>query len=167
MSGAPALHKARVAMLILGAATFSACAAEQAAEREVTLEVTHVYVTEPVMGERAALYMTVANNAETDVELVSVSVPFANVTEIHQTIEEGARVRMEPITALTVPAGGEARLVPGGYHIMLLDLIQPFVAGDTLEVTLHFRQADDLQVRAAVLKYVDIEAALETRHEQD
>jgi copper(I)-binding protein len=43
---------------------------------------------------------------------------------------------------------------------MLLELRADFAPGDSVDVTLHFRNAGDVAVRGQVLKYVDIEQAL-------
>jgi hypothetical protein len=41
-------------------------------------------------------------------------------------------------------------LEPGGYHIMLLDLVAPLEAGTTLEVTLTFEESGEQVVTADV-----------------
>ena len=50
-----------------------------------------------------------------------------------------------------MPAGGEAVLEPGGYHLMLLELTAPLLEGDTIELTLEFQVAGALSVTADVL----------------
>ena len=42
------------------------------------------------------------------------------------------------------------QLVPGGYHIMLIDLAKPLVVGETFDLTLDFDQAPDLTVTIEV-----------------
>ncbi len=49
---------------------------------------------------------------------------------------------------LELPAGEEVSLEPGGYHVMLLELKQPIAEGDTIEVTLMFENAGEVQVEA-------------------
>jgi copper(I)-binding protein len=57
---------------------------------------------------------------------------------------------MSPVDSIEVPAGGTAKLAPGGLHIMLFDLAAPLVEGDTLELTLEFEEAGDIEVAAPV-----------------
>ena len=51
---------------------------------------------------------------------------------------------------LTLPAGQAVALTPGGFHIMLLDLKQPLVAGQTVPVQLRFRTAPPLDLQLKV-----------------
>jgi copper(I)-binding protein len=57
---------------------------------------------------------------------------------------------MQPIEELELPAGETVALEPGGYHIMLLELAEPLVAGDTFELTLTFREAGEQTVTVEV-----------------
>ena len=57
---------------------------------------------------------------------------------------------MQEIDALSLPAGTLVQLVPGGYHIMLIDLAEPLVIGETFDLTLDFDQAPDLTVTVEV-----------------
>ena len=57
---------------------------------------------------------------------------------------------MQEVEAIDLQAGGTVNLEPGGYHIMLLDLVAPLEVGDTFDVTLDFETADDLVVTVEV-----------------
>jgi len=63
---------------------------------------------------------------------------------------EGDVMRMRRVEELLVPAGGEVGLLPGGLHLMLLDLREPLVPGDTLSLTLEFERAGPVDVRVPV-----------------
>jgi copper(I)-binding protein len=141
------------------ALAIAGCAAEQRQATTSEIEVSHVYVTEPAMGERAALYFTVTNLTANEDELTTVSTPVAEAVEIHKTVEEAGRVVMEPIRSVTLPPKGELRFAPGGYHVMLIGLLESFAPGDYVDATLHFRDAGAIAVRGEVLRYVDIERA--------
>ena len=62
--------------------------------------------------------------------------------------EPSAMMGMQPIDSLDVPAGEEVSLEPGGYHIMMFDLVKPIEGGDTVAVTLTFENAGEIQVEA-------------------
>ena len=64
-------------------------------------------------------------------------------------MDMGAMV-MQQIMALDLPAGQTVNLEPGGYHVMLIDLAEPLVEGDTFNLTLDFAEADDLTVEVVV-----------------
>lgn len=57
---------------------------------------------------------------------------------------------MREVAAIPVPAGEEVRLEPGGYHVMLLGLTEPLLAGDTFEIELEFETAGTQTVTAEV-----------------
>ena len=69
-------------------------------------------------------------------------VPAAGVVEIHQTsMAEDGTMAMAPVTEIPIPAHADAVLEPGGYHIMLIQLVEPLVEGGQIELTLEFANA--------------------------
>lgn len=86
--------------------------------------------------------------------LVSASTPAAGVVEIHQMKMEGDVMRMGAVTALELPAGQAVELKPGGYHVMLMDLKAPLVAGQSVPVTFVVESRDgkreSVEVKAEV-----------------
>lgn len=66
------------------------------------------------------------------------------------TMSGSGEMEMRPITELGLPPGETVAMKPGGYHIMLIELVQPLVAGDTVEVTLTFAKAGQQVVTATV-----------------
>jgi copper(I)-binding protein len=155
------IHYQRMSSLLAGLPVLSlfltSCSAP---ERTVDIEVTQVYAAEPVLGERAALYFTVTNGGSSDDELLSVSTPVAGVAEIHRTIKDGDLMKMMPVQRLLVPAGAQLQLLPGGNHVMLLELRRQLSPGDRFDATLHFRSAGEVTVRGLVLSYADLEEKL-------
>jgi len=126
----------------------------------IDLEVTAAFAAEPATGERTALYFTVTNRGSDDDELIAVSTEVAAIAEIHTTVRDGEMMRMEEMDALLVHAGEVFRLAPSGIHIMLLDLQETLRPGDRINVTLSFRHAGDMLVRAEVVPYAELEEAL-------
>ncbi len=57
--------------------------------------------------------------------------------------DQMGEMTMQEISSLVLPAGETVTFEPGGYHVMLLGLVEPLVAGDEFEVTLDFATADD------------------------
>jgi hypothetical protein len=45
------------------------------------------------------------------------------------------------VAEVPIPAGGDAVLEPGGYHVMLVGLVAPLEVGQAIEVELEFRTA--------------------------
>jgi len=66
------------------------------------------------------------------------------------TPEGFAMMGMREIEALDLPAGQTVSLVPGGYHLMLLELADDLVPGQTFELTLAFATAGEVTVDVEV-----------------
>ena len=106
-------------------------------------------------GLPAAGYLTLHNDSSHEIALTAVrSSAFDNV-HLHEsyTTPDG-NSGMRPVKRLAVPAHGEVRLAPGGYHLMLMGAkrrLKPgekvgfefrFAGGATLEAFLVARPAD-------------------------
>jgi len=113
-----------------------------------------------------AAYFKITSENDDSLIGVSVSTDIADHAEIHEVVHsmdmsdesmdmsddemhDGA-MSMQQIDSLELPAGSPVRLAPGGYHIMLIDLAAPLVAGETFELTLDFATTDDLTVTVEV-----------------
>lgn len=87
-----------------------------------------------------------------DDRLMGASSPAAGRAEVHEMTMDGQVMRMrEQKDGVALPAGKPVALAPGGYHIMLMDLYKPLVAGQTITVQLRFQHAPpmDLDVKVA------------------
>jgi len=63
---------------------------------------------------------------------------------------EGNVMRMRAVAAVEIPAHATTALKPGGYHVMLMDLKQPLVVGQTIPLSLTFAKAGRIDVTARV-----------------
>ncbi len=99
----------------------------------------------------SAAYLTVVNHGKAADRLVGVGCPGARRAELHESfVDEAGVAKMRGVDGVPVPAGGEARLEPGGLHVMLMGLAESLVAGDTLELILRFETGGEVLVRAPV-----------------
>jgi copper(I)-binding protein len=96
-------------------------------------------------------YVTITNKGTSADRLVSFSTNLAGQPEIHEMKEEGGIMKMRPLKAgLAIPPGATVKLEPGGYHLMLLQLKQPLVAGQRFKATLVFEKAGPVEVEFEV-----------------
>ena len=100
--------------------------------------------------DNSAVYVTVSNHGSEPDALVSASTNIAAAVELHQTVEKGGKMVMQPRPQFDVPAGGTLDMKPGSYHIMLLGLKQALTPGDVVHVTLTFQKAGEMSVEAPV-----------------
>lgn len=131
--------------------------------------------TSPMSVEAGAAYFEISSD-EADVLVgASVDPSVAATVELHETqmmemddhggdesmegdaMDEGGAMegmgdvmQMVEVGRIDLPAGETVALAPGGLHIMMLDLAEPLVAGETFDLTLDFETADDLVVTVEV-----------------
>ncbi len=103
----------------------------------------------PNTGKRtmsAAVYFKIKNHSSEDDKLISVASDLAERVMLHRSLEEDGIMRMRHMEELTIPAGGEAALEPGNYHIMMMQLAQPLKRGETFPLTLEFEKAGKMNI---------------------
>ena len=62
----------------------------------------------------------------------------------------GGMMTMVEVKSVDVPAGGTVEFKPGGYHVMFMDLVSTPAAGSTIDLTLTFKNAGPITVKAEV-----------------
>lgn len=115
------------------------------------LTVIDPYVRAPAPGAKVTgAFLIIKNGGKADRKLVRAESPVAKVTELHTHKEEGGVMKMRPVSEIPVPAGGEAVLKPGSFHVMLIDLEQPLKVGDVVPITLGFDDGSSVKVEGPV-----------------
>ncbi|MCR6629069.1 MAG: copper chaperone PCu(A)C [Magnetospirillum sp.] len=104
----------------------------------------------PPKAPAGGAFLTVTNTGAAADTLLSVSAPVAKTVELHTHIVQGDVMRMVPVKAIEVPAGGSVALAPGGYHVMLIGLEQPLKEGASFPLELTFAQAGKVTVTVEV-----------------
>ncbi len=104
----------------------------------------------------SAAYMTLRNLSARGDALVAAQGDVAERVELHTHIrrEDGGRVimQMRPVKKVPLPAGGEVRLAPGGYHIMLIGVKRRLRPGMSFPLHLVFEKALPVDVLVPVKK---------------
>lgn len=97
-------------------------------------------------------YMVITNSAaETDYLVgASASDELCEAVELHTMVEENGVMMMRPVEKIEVPAGGEAVLKPGSFHVMFIGVKQELKPGDSVKVSLTFEKAGSVDVDAVV-----------------
>lgn len=109
-------------------------------------------------GPNGAAYMTLSNEADSTDRLVAASTDVAGSVELHESSTDGGSMSMQRVDGIDIPAGGEAVLAPGGYHLMLVDVAPDLAEGDTVDLTLTFGSGDEQTVAADVVPVGDVGA---------
>jgi copper(I)-binding protein len=112
-----------------------------------------------------------ATRAEASVFMVIENTSGARLTLVGGTSPDAERVRldrdiggqMEPVPGVDLPSGGRLRLVPGSYHLMLVNVGRTLAVGDTVTLHLTLEPNVSLTVRAPLLTYTDAISDLPVR----
>lgn len=104
----------------------------------------------PAAARNGAAYLVIQNRGAAADRLMSAETAAAGTVELHATLHEGGVMRMRPMPAIDLPAGGTVRLQRGGMHVMLIGLREPLKAGTKFPLTLVFEKAGRLEVTVAV-----------------
>jgi periplasmic copper chaperone A len=97
-------------------------------------------------------FLVIENTGDTDDRLVSATSAAAPDVQIHEMGMDGDVMRMRQLPdGLPIPAGETVTLAPGGYHLMFMQITQPFVEGETVPVTLTFEKAGTVDIELPVM----------------
>lgn len=106
----------------------------------------------PAIGPNGAVYLTIdGGEADTSLSLASAPSDVAASVELHQTVirDDGA-MGMVRVSDVEIPAGSTVMMVPGGLHVMLIDLAAPLELGDSFEMSLTFTDGTELATTVEV-----------------
>jgi len=116
------------------------------------LKIGHPYARATVPGQPSGgAYLKLENTGSESDKLLSVTSPAAKSVEIHDMkmdgnvmkMREAGEIELKPMSTVTMAPGG-------GYHIMLMGLIQPLKAGGKFPMTLTFQKAGKIEVSVSV-----------------
>lgn len=97
-------------------------------------------------------YMNITNNGDADVTLISVSAEGIGMTTLHETVVEDDIASMEEMEdGILIPAGETVELAPGGLHVMLMELENDLVEGETVELILTFDDETSITIAAPIV----------------
>lgn len=95
-------------------------------------------------------YATIQNPTTQTARVLSVSSPRAERIEIHRSEITENTATMTRVGELPIPPGGEVRLTPAGYHLMIYGVAQPPAAGEKLPLEFQFDGDRKVTVEAIV-----------------
>lgn len=102
-------------------------------------------------GDMTSVFGTLDNGSGTDAHITQVSSTVSEAVELHETYLENGTTKMREIDGgFVVPAHDTFELEPGGSHIMLMDLNQDLLAGDTLTLELMLEDGSTYEVSAEI-----------------
>lgn len=115
---------------------------------ELNIDHPIVYET-PATARAGGGYLTIENLGASDDRLIAIEGEFPRL-EIHTTVMDSDVAMMQRVDALEIPAGETVELAPGGMHLMIMGLSEPFVEGKSIPLTLVFENAGPIDVEFIV-----------------
>lgn len=138
------------AALIIGMLATSVAYAH---DHGAAVEIDHPWArpTPPVKPVHGAAYLTLTNTSDKAVLLTGVSTPVTDHASIHESKNVDGNMRMEKLSGgLGIEPGQTVKFTPGGYHIMLMNMAEPLVAGTAFPITLEFKGGSSVQTEVQV-----------------
>lgn len=122
-----------------------------ACQTSQSLQVTEAWARPGFKGDASAVYFLVRNPSHQADSLILVHTDVAERSEIHEsTMGSGDTMHMEMHPSLEIPADGSIELAPGGYHVMLIGLIDDLTPGEEFTLRLTFEKAGEISVPVKV-----------------
>ena len=159
------MKKSKITGLLLavvaGAGLFASCGSDDSSSGP---EITKVWArTSPMETSLGAVYMSIPSKDGDELTDVSVDPSIAAMAQIHEMVmapsdtsmsmtsdAPSGEMVMQEVDSVVIDAGGSVDLMPGGYHIMLMEIAAPLELGAKFEVTLTFATAGKITVVAEV-----------------
>lgn len=128
------MKKFALCLLLLSSSLFAS---------SIKIENAYARATPPNLPNSAA-FMELKNETSKDISLVWVKSTASNVAELHtHEMKNGAMV-MYQVPKIDIKANSTTTLQPGGFHIMLIDLVtKPLQANTQIELTLGFSNGEE------------------------
>ncbi|MFK7159618.1 copper chaperone PCu(A)C [Marinospirillum sp. MEB164] len=130
------------------------------------LRLVHPFATPtPPTAAVGAVYLDIDHQGSTPRRLISARAHIAEVVELHDMSMHDGVMQMRQLEVIALPAGEVTRMRPGGgYHLMLIGLKQPLVAGERFPLWLTFADLGEIRVEVWVESAAQGGAAADAHH---
>lgn len=98
-------------------------------------------------------YLSIVNRQDVEDSLISVSSPRAARVSLHEMNMDGGVMRMRSLEEIPIAPGQRLDLTAGSYHLMFEEIDAPFLEGESVEVTLTFRESGDVSLAFPVRRF--------------
>lgn len=122
-----------------------------AAVHAVDLSVNNAYIrTMPPGQTMTAGFLTVTNNSLKRCQLLSGTSSISPRIEFHEHQHAQGMMQMRQVDSVVVAAGQTVTFSPGALHLMLYEIDEPLVAGDTTQMEIASDQCGAISFTAEI-----------------
>lgn len=115
------------------------------------LEITHPWSKAvPPTSNVAAAFLSIINHGNADDTLIEAHSPIAEIVELHTLKNDNGLIQMRQVNTINIAAEHTQELAPGGFHLMLFNLIEVPSIDSHFPLTLTFKHAGEITVNVAV-----------------
>ncbi|HEG2582043.1 TPA: copper chaperone PCu(A)C [Campylobacter lari] len=101
----------------------------------------------PPNSKTTAFFLELKNNSDKDIKLIKAQSSLSDTTEIHDHIMQNGKKMMVQIPQITIKANSNAKLKPGGKHIMVLNLKENITSQTKANLTLYFDDNSTIKLK--------------------
>jgi copper(I)-binding protein len=146
--------RASVAAWTLTAVVLAGCSGGGGPATEAAAVHVHDAWVKAADGGMTAAFAQLTNDSDREVRIAAATTPAAVRVELHEVVRDGGAQTMQPKQGgIVLPARTDTRLVPGGDHLMLMDLTAPLTPGSDIEITATFGDGSTLPITAQVREF--------------
>ncbi len=95
-------------------------------------------------------YFTARNTGDRPVTLTGAESPACGMVMLHKSENQGGMSGMSDMAQVVIPAGGEVKFAPGGYHLMCMNTKPVLRPGAQVPVTLRFADGSEVTAQFTV-----------------
>lgn len=114
------------------------------------VEIKDAWLRVGAKGMNTALYFEMTNRTANSDTLYRAESTLAEKVEVHETYMQGNEMGMRETKFVEIKSNSKFSFKPRGHHIMLIGLKERLTQGMTGEVTLYFKHAGKVKVKAEV-----------------
>jgi copper(I)-binding protein len=111
-----------------------------------------------------AAYFTLSNHTKNGLELIKATITGLGRVEIHEHIHHNGMMKMQQINKVGVPAHGQVKFQPGGYHLMAFEPEDTLKPGEQRKLTLHFANGKQVFTMIDVVSLKDTFKKVDKAH---
>lgn len=120
------------------------------------LHISDAYIrTMPPGRSTTAAFLSIANHTGQSCRITEADSELSDRLEFHQHLHADGMMRMRKVTGgINLAAGETVVFKPGGLHIMLFNIDQPLIAGESTQLKLNTDQCGSVSFNVQILSLV-------------